>query len=294
LQAISGTPAGICVACTAGYTVDADTGITYNLKAQKDLYNMVEEVWENAMNELHLFQRGPTHQGTKHCIQVLENLNVLLEEIKTQKGFTFNIAVRVGLSIAAALHDIGKGDIVDPEGKSHAKNGAQVIKQRPDIFLLDLGFSDFVSEVVNTHAPEGRHPPIIDNVTAIPIKGHGVNMTCSTDQVKKACSLFQLADTMDTTKDRVSDSVLKVLSQLYSYPCKLHTEFIYKKNVIENRKKIDSVYPEWVPFPCIRVKTTPAVITEVEYQIKRENQDLSDTGAEGVLSALKWFSKLGY
>lgn len=294
LQSITGTPAGICVACMAGLTFNANEGITENLKYyNKGLHDMVDEVWRNAMNDLHPFQRGPTHQGTKHCTQVLENLRVLLEEIYEERKFTFDIEVRAVLSMAAALHDIGKGDIIDPKGEKHAQNGAKAIEEIPEIFKVDPGFKVFVSKIVSTHAPEGRSKPI-RGVGGVTINGKGLNIPCPEHIVEKACSIFQLADTMDTTKDRVSDPVFEALLKVYDPTHPLHGEFITRMRIVEIRRTIDSVYPEWDPDPCIMVKTTGAYNPKVKTQIDSENSDLIDTGAEEILYANNWFSKLEY
>ncbi|MCF8043359.1 MAG: hypothetical protein K9L20_14745, partial [Desulfarculaceae bacterium] len=92
------------------------------------------EVWRNAIDDLHPFQHGPTHQGTKHCIQVHNNFCALKHFFDVRKLSPYETNDKDGIgditadewglmSVAAALHDIGKADIIVPLG-DHAINGA--------------------------------------------------------------------------------------------------------------------------------------------------------------------------
>ena len=74
-----------------GYVVDLGTGILEGL--QPPFFKEILNVWLNAVIDLHPFQHGPTHQGSKHCIQVHNNLCALKEFLEgiDKSGFINSI-----------------------------------------------------------------------------------------------------------------------------------------------------------------------------------------------------------
>jgi len=310
LLQLTATPGGFCLCMVAGYSVDVNAGITNDLKGQNlNLYNFLHEVWDNAVKELHPFQRGHTHQGTKHCGRVLSNLETLMN-MKTF-GINFPIGVWGMLSIATALHDMGKADIIpDPPWDTppatedkHAENGAKLIqKNSNDIFKLNaIGKDgcDFVAEIVDRHNPEQRLN-IIDNVNHLTISSSLISISLTLKEKQQICALFQLSDVMDITKDRVSDSLFEILKEIYfslKDGEKNKERYNNVKKMIDARRGIASFNPE------PRTSGTPAFIrvqkssicssdknvdNSVDEGIKRENKDLEDTGAATILENEGW------
>lgn len=286
MRALNRTPAGLYLSLSAGYAFDANSGITSGLKSyNKDLHSMVKEIWEHAIEELHPFQRGPTHQGTKHCIQVLNNLHALKQDLNIT---TFHDVVWAMLSVAAGLHDIGKGDIIVASSK-HAKKGADVIEHQPASLELAEDFKEFVAEIVRTHNPE--IPFInIDQLNPRNISHSVWVINVPNVDMRQVCALFQLADVLDITRDRVSNAILEMLQYLYSDPvCGKHNDFNDIKKIIEARKGI----AKWTIMTgtdnYIKVNLSDQRYKKaVEDRIKEENDDLAKTGAKDVLKGLDW------
>lgn len=289
MKVLNRTPAGLCLSILAGYTISVNTGITSGLMAKnRSLYNMVCEIWRYAIEELHPFQRGPTHQGTKHCIQVLNNLDALKQDLKITN---FPVEAWAMLHIAAALHDIGKGDILaDVRSPKHAQNGAKVIEDRPASLKLGNDFKDFVAAIVRTHNPES---PIhrIDGLGYRDICAPAYGISIKNVDMEGICALFQLADVIDITRDRVSAAIFEMLEDLYSSPAHpKKTLYDSVKEILDARKGIVNWTIVIGTDSHIKVYMSPdtSLHTAVNERIKKENDDLKDTGATCVLQGLGW------
>ena len=270
------------------YRVDHTIGITANSIGKPHLKTLIDSVWENAMNDLHPFQRGPTHQGTKHCIAVRDNLGNLKDELPIH--FSHPDEVWAGLSVAAAIHDTGKGDIfADVEPDVHAHSCARLVRKKPDLFNITIrSYREFVAKIVECHNHEGEEEEI-DQVKACDITINTHTIPIDEDEVKKACALFQLADVMDTTQDRVSipeyDFFLGMYENLDDFDQrKLKLKKVEK--IINARQAISGYQIKKIP-QLIELQLIPNPSNEqkkaVKARIEVENKALEDTGAASVL-----------
>jgi len=178
-----------------GYMVDLDVGITSGILGNQDLLNRLRMVWENAVKELHPFQRGPTHQGTKHCRKILQNLDSLTSVCA---GSLLKLEEGTMMSIAAAIHDVMKGDLLATNaGGTHATDCANLISNHPDIFKLDgmdVSCVNLIKTIVAMHNPEGQSSPI--NVLGnFKIEDSNLGIKNPSVKVDNLCALFHLVPT---------------------------------------------------------------------------------------------------
>lgn len=248
-------------------------------------------IWQNAIDQLHPFQHGPTHQGTKHCIQVHNNfcaLKYFVENYGTpeaNKHINRITANEWGLmSVAAALHDIGKADIIVSLG-DHAINGAIAIRSTPSKqYKITPGYKNFVANIVDTHSPDGRYK-IISNVGHGFYRIQGTNYLCWGKIMKTICSLFHLADVMDTTRDRVSDPFIATLKTLYgSDPGDKGDSFRKIEEISKARKGMIAlkITPTNIE---VYLSSDPDLEKEARKRIPLENADLMATGAWDTLGS---------
>ena len=278
-----------------GYVVDLGTGILEGL--QPPFFKEILNVWLNAVIDLHPFQHGPTHQGSKHCIQVHNNLCALKEFLEgiDKSGFINSIKDEEWglLSVATALHDIAKGDIIVPRG-FHAINGAFAIRGTPPAnFKIDDGYKHFVATIVDTHAPDERKNEIL-NIGDANYNGPNISGFCKKDTMQVICSLFHLADVMDTTRDRVSEPFLAILRTLYgsSNDLLLKKDFDSIEQLDSARKGMISLkfLPNMIEVSLSKNKN---LAQKAKDRIKEENDDLDKTGAQHILKSNNWPHKLG-
>jgi hypothetical protein len=282
MRALTRTTAGLCLSLLVGYTIDANAGITYGLRGTNQaLYTMVKDIWENAIEDLHPFQRGPTHQGTKHCSQLLDNLDALRKQLR----LSWDLEIRALLHIAAALHDIGKGDII-ANVTDHAQKGAKIIRNHPQTFGLDDKCSDFVAQTVETHNPED---PIkgIRTLGALDINAPNLNINIPGVEMKNICAIFQLADVMDITRERVSGPIFEILTSLYELSAVPDEKQAYDKikTIVRGRKGVKRVEIVTGTDAHVKIEKSldPSFHKDVDERIKVENEDLRKTEAYSVL-----------
>jgi hypothetical protein len=288
-----GSSTGLILSIINGYTINTNSGITKSLYlSYPDLYNCLFEVWNTAVNDIHPFQRGPTHQGTKHCAQVLSYLTALSGIITAG----FSPPVRALMSIAAALHDLGKADILANPNDPHALIGATLIQNLPHVFKLDPDLKETVSRIIRTHNPEF---PLahIGSIGRVNLVAPSVNIYKPIQiDMDLVCAFFQLADVISTTIDRVSFPIFEVLTDLYS---KHHNKdkrkaYVDIKKIVEGRAGIWSIQPTansnppppWICKASISPK--PYFKKTALARIREENKSLRDTGASDVLRKKTW------
>jgi len=281
------TRAGLYLTIISGHSVDIDAGLTSGLR--HDLHAFLKEVWEIAVKELHPFQRGPTHQGTKHCAQVLDNLYAL----QTQFSLPWNEDLCAMLSLASALHDVGKGDLLadPPPADVHAQNSANLIRRALPSFKLDKlsrECRDFVAKIIEMHNPEGQLDKI-NKLQPSVIEDNNLGINSQNVETKNFCALFQLADVMDTRGERVSDSAFEVLSQLHLG----NSGYYAIENIVQARKGIVNIIVKTgQPYIGMDISSHHQFGAAARIRIDKENEDLEKTGAKEVLKNNSWPSEL--
>lgn len=297
---LSSSPAALFVTSILGYVVDLDVGITKGLNGvNPKLFGKLVEIWDNAVKNLHPFQRGPTHQGTKHCSQILDSLYSLYDKCPAIQGTdgldSTRPEKRAMMSIAAAIHDFGKGDLLadpPPAPDYHARNCAKLIAKERAIFKLNgihNSCIDLIEKMVEMHNPEDQMQKI-GVLGDIYVEDTGLGIGSQQAKTANLCALFHLADVMDTTKHRVSEPAFKILEHLH----RGDSGFYSIEKLVNARRGIINCKVKKGPPCCIEVKVSsiPSFAIAAKTRINKENEDLETTGAKKILAKNNWPEKL--
>ncbi len=289
--------AALYVTTLLGYAIDLDVGITKGLlTANATLFKKLKEVWANSVRDLHPFQRGPTHQGMRHCAQVLDNLYSLYSSVPSirsdQALDTFG--KRAMMSIATAVHDVGKGDLLadpPPAKDYHARNCAALLLKDAEIFKtddMDSSCTRLIAKIVEMHNAEGQVYSISD-LKQDRIEDKALRINDQLVETKNLSALFHLSDVMDTTRHRVSDPAFRVIGGLHPG----NSGYYAIQKLVNARKGMleCSIVPGSLSV-SIKLCHDPTLQGAARARIAEENADLVKTGAKDVLDRQRWPYKL--
>lgn len=300
------TISGACISLAACYAIDTSGGITADLASSaiqedRDLYKSLEDIWNNAQENIHPFQWGHTHQGSKHCGRVLDNFELLKQELNlpfTNKDFGL-------LSIACAVHDVAKMDTIRSSRELwHATEAKEIVLQshRDPLLLDSLNQNDrkIVANIVRAHNNELTSAKIIDDLTS------SILDPGEKSRIERLLSIFQLADIMDTTHKRVSEPLRDVLWLLHvntppivndpNKPPKYRNEFqkLLDKSKVRLNIDVIDVAQDSNGTNFIEVKPKPSCspgtqqFNDVKDAVKYDNDELTETGSRGILKDEGW------
>lgn len=289
--------AALYVTTLLGYAIDLDVGVTKGLlTVNATLFNKLKEVWANSVKDLHPFQRGPTHQGTRHCAQVLDNLYSLYSTVPSiqsdQALDTFE--KRAMMSIATAVHDVGKGDLLaypPPAKDYHARNCAALLLRDAEIFKtdnMDSSCTRLIARIVEMHNAEGQVDSILD-LKQDRIQDKALRINDQPVETKNLCALFHLSDVMDTTRHRVSDPAFRVIGGLHPG----NSGYYAIQKLVNARKgMIKCSIVRGSLSISVKLSPDPTLQRAARARIAEENADLVKTGAKDVLDRQHWPYKL--
>lgn len=167
-----------------------------------ELKKKYDVLWEKALLEVHPFQKGDSHQGTEHCLHIINHLSKLTE------NKNLSDIEKYLLCCATALHDLDKA-IIDYKDKVDTKNlhgvkGGDFIRHNYELFKLDEEEARAIAFIVEKHGAVGfnNEDQLYRNFTI-----SGIDQEIN---LPSLAALFKLADMMDFTHKRLS----KVISRL--------------------------------------------------------------------------------
>ncbi len=176
-----------------------------------------DSLWRKATLEIHPFQKGDSHQGTEHCIHILENLNKLTSSKNLSDIEAFLI------SCAALLHDIDKAisdykTRVDSE-KLHGVKGAEFILSHFDLFNINQEEARAIAFIVRKHGSEG-----FGNTDQI-YSNFSISSRQGLINLLPLAAVFKLADMLDFSHKRLSHTIT-----MLNYPEGLNNPKLVARN----------------------------------------------------------------